>query len=91
MAEKTTRQKKYESHIPEEARQHFRAAREEMRKSVELLLPEGFLEHRKSARREMLLGHAQHAGCRHPQDRDGERPEPPPVRLAEVDRHARNG
>jgi len=55
MAEKTTRQKKYESHVPEEARQHFRAAREEMRKSVELLLPEGFLEHRKGARREMLL------------------------------------
>ena len=55
MAEKTTRQKKYESHIPEEARQHFRAAREEMHKSVEMLLPEGFLEHRKSARREMLM------------------------------------
>ncbi|MBN1452022.1 MAG: hypothetical protein JW963_13485 [Anaerolineales bacterium] len=55
MAEKTTRQKKYEERVPEEARQHFRAAREEMRKSVELLLPEGFLEHRKGARREMLL------------------------------------
>ena len=55
MAEKTTRQKKYESHIPEEARQHFRAAREELRKSAELLLPEGFLEHRRGARREMLL------------------------------------
>ena len=55
MAEKTARQKKYESHIPEEAGQHFRAAREEMRKSVEMLLPEGFLEHRKGARREMLL------------------------------------
>ena len=55
MAEKTTRQKKYESRIPEEARQHFRAAREEMRKSLEVLLPEGFFEHRRSARREMLL------------------------------------
>ena len=55
MAEKTARQKKYESHIPDEARQHFRAAREEMRKSVEMLMPEGFLEHRKSARREMLM------------------------------------
>ena len=51
MAEKTTRQKKYESRVPEEARQHFHAARQ----SVEMLLPEGFLEHRKSARREMLL------------------------------------
>ena len=55
MAEKTNRQKKYESHIPEEARQHFRAAREEMRKSAALLLPEGFLEHRKGARREVML------------------------------------
>ena len=55
MAEKTSREKKYESRIPEEARQHFRAAREEMRKSVEVLFPEGFLEHRRGARREMLL------------------------------------
>jgi hypothetical protein len=55
MAEKTTRQKKYESRVPEEARQHFRAARKEMRKSLEVLLPEGFLEHRRGARKEMLL------------------------------------
>lgn len=55
MAEKTTRQKEYESRIPDEARQHFRAAHEEMRKSMELLLPAGFLEHRKEARREMML------------------------------------
>ena len=55
MAEKTSREKKYESRIPEDARQHFRAAREEMRKSVEILLPEGFLEHRRGARREVLL------------------------------------
>lgn len=55
MAEKTTRQKKFESHVPEEARHHFRAARQEMRKSIEVLLPEGFLKHRKSARKEMML------------------------------------
>jgi len=55
MAEKTTRQKKYESRIPEEARQHFRAAREEMHRGLETFLPEGFFEHRRSARREMLL------------------------------------
>jgi hypothetical protein len=55
MAEKTTRQKKYEERVPEEARQHFRAAREEMRKGLETFLPEGFFEHRRSARREMLL------------------------------------
>ena len=55
MAEKTTRQKKYESHIPEDAREHFRAAHKEMREGVKTLLPEGFLEHRKGARKEMLL------------------------------------
>jgi len=55
MAEKNTRQKKVESNIPEEAREHFRAAREEMRKGVKTLFPEGFLEHRKGAHREMLL------------------------------------
>ena len=54
MAEKTTRQKKYEERVPEEARQHFRTAREEMRKGLETLLPEGFVEHRRNARREML-------------------------------------
>lgn len=55
MDEKTSRHKKYEEHVPEEARQHFRAAREEMRKGLETFLPEGFLEHRRGARREMLL------------------------------------
>ena len=56
MAEKTTRQKKFESHIPEEAREHFHAARKEMREGIKTLFPEGFLEHRKSARREILMG-----------------------------------
>jgi hypothetical protein len=55
MAEKTEREKRFKEHIPEEAREHFRAAREEMRKSIETLFPAGFLEHRKSARKEMLL------------------------------------
>jgi hypothetical protein len=55
MADTTTRQKKFEEHVPEEARQHFHAAREEMRKGLETLLPQGFFEHRRSARREMLL------------------------------------
>lgn len=54
MVEKTSRQKKYEERVPEEARQHFHAAREEMRKGMETLLPPGFLEHRQNARREML-------------------------------------
>lgn len=56
MAEKNTRQKKFESHIPEEAREHFRTARKEMREGMKTLFPEGFFEHRKSARREILLG-----------------------------------
>lgn len=54
MDENSTHRKKYEEHVPEEARQHFRAAREEMRKGLETLFPEGFLEHRRNARREML-------------------------------------
>lgn len=40
--------------LPEETREHLKAAREEMRKSVETLLPPGFLEHRRAARKEML-------------------------------------
>jgi hypothetical protein len=56
MAEKKTRQKRFESHIPEEAQEHFRAARKEMRDGLKTLFPEGFFEHRKSARREILMG-----------------------------------
>lgn len=55
MAERTTRKPQYESRIPEEARQHFRAAREEMRKSIASLFPDGFVEHHRSARREVLM------------------------------------
>ena len=40
--------------VPEEARQHMRAARDEMRQSVESLFPPGFIEHRRAARKEML-------------------------------------
>jgi hypothetical protein len=55
MAERAARKPKMESRIPEDARQHFRAAREEMRKGVETLFPEGFFEHRRNARREVLM------------------------------------
>ena len=55
MAEKKTQQKKYDSHIPEEAREHFRAARAEMRAGMKTLFPDGFFDHGKNARREMLL------------------------------------
>jgi len=55
MAEKTTRRKPFEKEIPEEVRQHVRAAREELRESMKAFLPPGFVEHRKKARKEMLL------------------------------------
>lgn len=55
MAEKTTRRKPLEDKIPEEVRQHVRAAREELRESVKAFLPPEFIEHRRKARKEMLL------------------------------------
>lgn len=55
MAEKKHSEKKFESRLPEETREHFRKAREEFRAGFKTLLPEGFLEHRRAARREMLL------------------------------------
>ncbi len=56
MPEKTTHTNKpFESKIPEDVRVHFRAAREEMRKSIEEIVPPGFIEHRHKARKEMLL------------------------------------
>jgi hypothetical protein len=51
----TEYEKKWEKHIPEESREHFKKARAEMREAVKEILPEGFLEHRQTARREMLL------------------------------------
>ena len=42
-------------HLPEEAREHLRTARDEFRRSFEGMLPPGFLEHRRAARKEMLL------------------------------------
>ena len=41
--------------MPEEGREHYRKARQEMREAIQTLLPEGFTEHRRAARREMLL------------------------------------
>ena len=55
MDEHTTRRRSYEDKIPEEVRQHARAAREELRESVKSFLPPEFFEHRKKARKEMLL------------------------------------
>lgn len=42
-------------HIPEEAREHAKTARQEMRKSIEALFPPEFIQHRRAARREMLM------------------------------------
>jgi hypothetical protein len=56
MAEKTANPRKpFEGKIPDETRQHFRAAREEFHKSIEGMLPPGFAEHHRKAHKEMLL------------------------------------
>jgi hypothetical protein len=55
MEEQTSRRRTYEEKIPEEVRQHARAARKELRESVKSFLPPEFFEHRKKARKEMLL------------------------------------
>ncbi len=51
----TTQRKPLEDKIPEDVRQHMRAAREELRESIQAFLPPEFVEHRRKARREMLL------------------------------------
>jgi hypothetical protein len=58
MAERTEGEEfreRLRSHVPKEAREHFKAAREEMKKSVEALFPPEYVTHRRAARREMLL------------------------------------
>jgi len=41
--------------MPDEARQHLRQAREEMRASLRMLVPPEYVQHRRAARREALL------------------------------------
>ncbi|HEX2993817.1 MAG TPA: hypothetical protein VHP14_03280 [Anaerolineales bacterium] len=53
--ENTARRQPFEGKIPEEARQHARAAREEVRESMKAFLPPEFWVHGKKARKEMLL------------------------------------
>ena len=53
--EETTDKRPYSHVIPEETVDHIRAARHEVRKSVEAFLPQGFVEHQRAARKEMLL------------------------------------
>ena len=52
---KRTHEAPWAGHLPEEAREHLKAARDEFRKSVEGMLPPEFLEHRRAARKEVLL------------------------------------
>ena len=54
MPEKTSK-RKLSDRIPDEAREHVKAAREEMRESIQGFLPPEFIEHRRKARKEMLL------------------------------------
>lgn len=53
--QKTSHKRPFQELVPEEAVEHARSARKEMRKSVESLFPPGFIEHRQKARKEMLL------------------------------------
>ncbi len=55
MAETTAKRRSLEGKIPEEAREHLRTAREELRNSIRVLMPPEFVEHRRKARKEMLL------------------------------------
>ena len=54
MPEEKTTHRPFKDFVPDEAIEHAKAAREEMRKSVEAIFPPGFLEHRRAARKEML-------------------------------------
>jgi hypothetical protein len=57
MAEKKDPKRKppFGERIPEEAFEHARAARAEMRKGFESIFPPEFVAHHRAARREMLL------------------------------------
>ena len=55
MTDQNSSYKPFKDLIPPDARDHLKAAREEMRKGIEALLPEGFVKHRHIARREMLM------------------------------------
>lgn len=54
MAEKTS--EKTQNPNIKEAREHMRAARDNMHKVAETFLPEGTREHQRAARKEFLLG-----------------------------------
>ena len=51
----STKRTPIEDRIPADAREHMRAARDELRASIDSLFPPEFVQHRRRARREMLL------------------------------------
>jgi len=56
MPEQTARPNKpFENWISDEAREHYRTARKEMREGIKSLLPPEYREHHDKARKEMLL------------------------------------
>lgn len=55
MPDKPTNPKPIGGMMPEEARAHWKAAREELRDSFRALFPPEFVEHRRKARKEMLM------------------------------------
>lgn len=55
VTKKTENEKKFKREIPEETREHYKKARQEMGEAIKGFLPEGFLEHRRAARKEMML------------------------------------
>ena len=55
MPETTKSEKPHDRFIPEEAREHLRAAGEEMRRSIEAMFPPELMDHRRAARKEALL------------------------------------
>jgi len=55
MPEASKHEKIHDRYIPEEAKQHLKAAGEEMRKSIEAMFPPELATHRRAARKEALL------------------------------------
>ena len=45
----------FEEFISKETVEHLKAARQEIKQSVEAIFPPGFVEHRRAARKEVLL------------------------------------
>ena len=53
--ENKSKDKHFREFIPEEAVEHAKAARAEMRKSFAAIMPPEFIAHRRTARKELLL------------------------------------